>query len=43
MPAGQTREDMVRLYPLVMEASLNEGFNFSGRSHIIAFDDKRGV
>lgn len=43
MPAGQTREDMVRLYPLVMETSLNEGFNFSGRSHIIAFDDKRGV
>lgn len=43
MPAGQTRQAMIAEYPRVMQMCLEEGFNFAGRTHIIAFDDKRGV
>ncbi|MDA7742283.1 7-carboxy-7-deazaguanine synthase QueE [Francisellaceae bacterium] len=43
MPAGQTREQLIEAYPIVMEMCLKEGFNFTGRTHIIAFDDKRAV
>jgi 7-carboxy-7-deazaguanine synthase len=43
MPAGQTRAQLIALYPKVMDMCLQEGFNFTGRTHIIAFDDKREV
>ena len=43
MPAGQTREQLIALYGKTMEMCLQNGYGFSGRSHIIAFDDQRGV
>ncbi|WP_119344286.1 7-carboxy-7-deazaguanine synthase QueE [Facilibium subflavum] len=43
MPAGATREQMIQQYPVVIEAALQHGFNFTGRDHIIAFDNKIGV
>ena len=43
MPAGVTQDEMIKQYPIVMEAALKEGFCFSGRDHIIAYDDKIGV
>ena len=43
MPAGSTRKALVKVYPQIIELALKEGFNFTGRDHIIAFDDKIGV
>ncbi|WP_233263308.1 7-carboxy-7-deazaguanine synthase QueE [Caedibacter taeniospiralis] len=43
MPAGSTRKEMIKAYPLIIELALQNGFNFTGRDHIIAFDDKIGV
>lgn len=43
MPAGQTRSQLISSYPKVMEMCLKEGFNFTGRTHIIAYDDKLEV
>lgn len=43
MPPGDSREELIRVYPMVIEFCTNEGFNFTGREHIIAFDTKRGV
>jgi 7-carboxy-7-deazaguanine synthase len=43
MPGGQTRQQMIKMYPIVMAMCLREGYNFSGREHIIAYDDERGV
>ena len=43
MPPGDSREELIRVYPMVMEFCTDEGFNFTGREHIIAFDTKRGV
>lgn len=43
MPAGDTRETLVEMYPLVFELCAKEGYNMTGRDHIIAFDTERGV
>jgi 7-carboxy-7-deazaguanine synthase len=43
MPPGDTRDELIRVYPMVMEFCTDEGFNFTGREHIIAFDTRRGV
>ena len=43
MPAGDTRETLVEMYPLVFEMCAEKGYNMTGRDHIIAFDTKRGV
>ncbi|MBK2126191.1 7-carboxy-7-deazaguanine synthase QueE [Fangia hongkongensis] len=43
MPAGSTREEMVKQYPIIMDIALQHGFKFTGRDHIIAYDDKIGV
>lgn len=43
MPAGSKRKAMLRAYPKIIELALHNGFNFTGRDHIIAFDDKIGV
>lgn len=40
MPAGSTRTEMIKQYPILMELALAEGFNFTGRDHIIAYNDK---
>jgi 7-carboxy-7-deazaguanine synthase len=46
MPAGDTRETLVEMYPKVFEmvAEVAEhGYNMTGRDHIIAYDTERGV
>jgi 7-carboxy-7-deazaguanine synthase len=43
MPAGDTREELIKMYPLVFEMCAEHGYNMTGRDHIIAFDTKRGV
>lgn len=43
MPAGDTRDELVKMYPLVFDMCAEKGYNMTGRDHIIAFDTKRGV
>ena len=43
MPAGDTREELIKMYPLVFEMCAEHGYNMTGRDHIIAYDTKRGV
>lgn len=43
MPAGDTREELIKMYPVVFEMCAEHGYNMTGRDHIIAFDTKRGV
>jgi 7-carboxy-7-deazaguanine synthase len=43
MPAGDTREELVKMYPLVFDMCAEKGYNMTGRDHIIAFDQARGV
>ena len=43
MPAGDTRETLIKMYPLVFDMCAEKGYNMTGRDHIIAFDTKRGV
>jgi len=43
MPAGDSREELIKMYPLVFEMCAEQGYNMTGRDHIIAYDTKRGV
>lgn len=43
MPAGDTREQLIKMYPLVFELCAEKGYNMTGRDHIIAFDTERMV
>ena len=43
MPPGDNREELIRVYPMVFDFCAENGYNFTGREHIIAFDTKRGV
>ena len=43
MPAGDTRETLIEMYPKVFELCAQEGYNMTGRDHIIAFNTERGV
>jgi len=43
MPPGDTKEELIRIYPMLMEFCAENGYNFTGRDHIIAFGDKREV
>ena len=43
MPAGDTRETLIKMYPLVFELCAKHGYNMTGRDHIIAFNTERGV
>jgi 7-carboxy-7-deazaguanine synthase len=43
MPAGDTREELVKMYPLVFDMCAEKGYNMTGRDHIIAFDTRRMV
>ncbi len=38
-----TREEIIKMYPLVFDMCAEKGYNMTGRDHIIAFDTKRGV
>lgn len=43
MPAGDTRKELLKMYPLVFELCAEKGYNMTGRDHIIAFNTERGV
>ena len=43
MPAGDSREELIKMYPIVFEMCAEYGYNMTGRDHIIAYDTKRGV
>ena len=43
MPAGDTREQLILMYPLVFKMCAKHGYNMTGRDHIIAFNTERGV
>jgi len=43
MPAGDTREELIKMYPVVFEMCAEHGYNMTGRDHIVAFDTRRGV
>jgi len=43
MPAGDSREQLIKMYPLVFNLCAEYGYNMSGRDHIIAFDTERAV
>jgi 7-carboxy-7-deazaguanine synthase len=43
MPAGDTREELVKSYPIVMDFVRDKGWRFTGRAHIMAFDTQREV
>ena len=43
MPAGDTREQLIKMYPLVFEMVAEYGYNMTGRDHIIAYNTERGV
>ena len=43
MPGGDTREQLIKMYPIVFEMCAEHGYNMTGRDHIIAFDTMRGV
>jgi len=43
MPAGDTRDELLKMYPIVLDFCTANAFNFSGREHILAYGDKREV
>lgn len=43
MPGGATRAALLESYGPVMELAREKGFNFTGRPHVIAWDDRRMV
>jgi 7-carboxy-7-deazaguanine synthase len=43
MPAGDNREELIKMYPIVFDMCAKKGYNMTGRDHIIAFDTRRGV
>jgi 7-carboxy-7-deazaguanine synthase len=43
MPAGDTREELIKMYPIVFEMCAEKGYNMTGRDHIIAYDQDRFV
>jgi len=43
MPAGDTRDELIKMYPIVFEMCAEKGYNMTGRDHIISYNTKRGV
>ena len=43
MPSGDVREALFKSYPKVMNFVRDNGYRFTGRSHIMAFNDQREV
>ena len=43
MPAGDTRDALFESYPKVMDFVRDRGWRFTGRAHIMAFNDQREV
>ena len=43
MPPGDNREELIRVYPMVIRWCTDNGYNFTGREHIVAFNQDRAV
>lgn len=43
MPPGDTKEEIIRTMPMVIQFCGNNGYCYSGRDHIISFDKERCV
>lgn len=43
MPAGDTRETLIDMYPKSIELCMRMGYNWTGRDHIISYDTRRAV
>jgi organic radical activating enzyme len=43
MPAGSTREELQQVRVPLTEYCIEEGWNFTDRSHIVAYNNRRGV
>ena len=43
MPAGDDRKSLMESYPVVMNFVRDRGWRFTGRAHIMAFNDQREV
>lgn len=43
MPQGETREEMIKNSPYVIDLCIQYGFRFSLRQHIMIWDNKKGV
>ena len=43
MPAGDTRDTLIEMYPKVFKMCAEHGYNMTGRDHIVAFNTERGV
>jgi len=43
MPPGDSKEEIIRVLPMVIKFCGDNGYCFSGRDHIIAFNKQRGV
>jgi 7-carboxy-7-deazaguanine synthase len=43
MPPGDNRKELIRVYPMVFDFCTENGYNFTGREHIISYDTRRGV
>ena len=41
--AQTENQELIRVYPLVIEWCTQNAYRFTGREHIIAFDTKRAV
>jgi len=43
MPPGDTREELLKTYPSTIEFCTANGYNWTGRDHIISYNTKRSV
>ena len=43
MPQGETRQQIIKNLPLVLDLSLKYNYGFTSRDHIIVYGKKRGV
>ena len=43
MPAGDSRDELIKMYPIVFEMCAERGYNMTGRDHIIAYGSRRYV
>jgi len=43
MPAGDSRDTLIEMYPKVFKMCAEHGYNMTGRDHIISFNTERGV
>jgi hypothetical protein len=43
MPPGDSKEEIIRTMPMVISFCGENGYCYSGRDHVVAFDKQRGV